>query len=60
MLLVKSEQMVSGVACDTIFAADGALDFTAGTLIQALPGSEGDALVVDRAAEVALRATERP
>src|SRR5450631_979327 len=51
--LEKSEQVVSALACDTLFAPDGALDFAAGILIQALPGSEGAALVAEARALIA-------
>ena len=51
--LEKSEQVVSALACDTLFAPDGTLDFTAGILIQALPGSEGAALVAEARALIA-------
>jgi len=43
--LEKSEQVVSALACDTLLGPDGALDFAAGILVQALPGSEGAAVV---------------
>ena len=43
--LEKSEQVVSALACDALWAPDGTLDFAAGILVQALPGSEGAALV---------------
>ena len=43
--LEKSEQVVSALACDTLVRPDGAIDFAAGILVQALPGSEGAALV---------------
>src|SRR5580698_2427895 len=51
--LEKSEQVVSALACDTLFAPDGTLDFAAGILIQALPGSEGAALVAQARALIA-------
>ena len=43
--LEKSEQVVSALTCDALLGPDGALDFAAGILVQALPGSEGAALV---------------
>jgi molecular chaperone Hsp33 len=43
--LEKSEQVVSALACDALVGPDGALEFAAGILVQALPGSEGAALV---------------
>jgi molecular chaperone Hsp33 len=43
--LEKSEQVVSALACDALLGPDGALDFAAGILVQALPGSDGAALV---------------
>lgn len=45
--LEKSEQVVSALACDALFSTTGALDFAAGILVQALPGSEGAALVAE-------------
>jgi molecular chaperone Hsp33 len=51
--LEKSEQVVSALACDAISAPNGTLDFAAGILIQALPGSEGAALVAEARALVA-------
>ncbi len=45
--LEKSEQVESALACDALLAPNGALDFAAGILIQALPGSEGAALVAE-------------
>lgn len=51
--LEKSEQVVSTLACDARFAPDGALDFAAGILVQALPGSEGAALVAEARAFIA-------
>ena len=45
--LEKSEQVVSALACDAIWTPNGAVDFSAGILIQALPGSEGAALVAE-------------
>jgi molecular chaperone Hsp33 len=50
--LEKSEQVVSALACDTLVAPNGAVDFAAGILIQALPGSEGAALVAEARALV--------
>ena len=51
--LEKSEQVVSAIACDALLAPTGALDFAAGILIQALPGSEGAALVAEAHALIA-------
>jgi molecular chaperone Hsp33 len=51
--LEKSEQVVSALACDALFAPDGGLDFAAGILVQALPGSEGAALVAEARAFIA-------
>lgn len=51
--LEKSEQVESALACDALFASDGTLDFAAGILVQALPGSEGAALVAEARALVA-------
>ncbi len=51
--LDKSEQVVSALACDALLAPNGALDFAAGILIQALPGSEGAALVAEARAFIA-------
>ncbi|HTB57018.1 MAG TPA: Hsp33 family molecular chaperone HslO [Polyangia bacterium] len=51
--LDKSEQVMSALACDALFAPDGALDFAAGILVQALPGSEGAALVAEARAFIA-------
>jgi molecular chaperone Hsp33 len=51
--LEKSEQVESALACDSILAPDGTLDFAAGILIQALPGSEGAALVAEARALIA-------
>jgi molecular chaperone Hsp33 len=45
--LETSEQIASALACDASLAADGSIDFAAGILVQALPGSEGAALVAD-------------
>ena len=45
--LEKSEQVVSALVCDALSAPNGTLDFAAGILIQALPGSEGAALVAE-------------
>ena len=50
--LDKSEQVESALACDALLASDGAIDFVAGILIQALPGSEGAALVAEARALV--------
>jgi molecular chaperone Hsp33 len=51
--LEKSEQVVSALACDVLWTPDGAVDFAAGILIQALPGSEGAALVAEARAFIA-------
>ena len=51
--LEKSEQVVSALACDALWGPDGALDFAAGILVQALPGSEGAALVAAAGAVIA-------
>jgi molecular chaperone Hsp33 len=51
--LEKSEQVVSALVCDALLGPDGALDFAAGILIQALPGSEGAALVAAAGAVIA-------
>ena len=51
--LEKSEQVVSALACDALLSPDGGLDFAAGILIQALPGSEGAALVAEARAFIA-------
>jgi molecular chaperone Hsp33 len=51
--LEKSEQVVSALACDALWAPNGALDFAAGILVQALPGSEGAALVAEARAFLA-------
>jgi molecular chaperone Hsp33 len=45
--LEKSEQVVSALACDALWAPNGGLDLAAGILIQALPGGEGAALVAE-------------
>ena len=51
--LEKSEQVVSALACDAVSAPNGTLEFAAGILIQALPGSEGAALVAEARAFIA-------
>src|SRR4051812_4880899 len=51
--LEKSEQVVSALACDALLGPDGALDFAAGILVQALPGSDGAALVAAASAVIA-------
>jgi molecular chaperone Hsp33 len=43
--LLDSEQIASAMACDAIVAADGTVEFAGGILLQALPGSDGAAIV---------------
>jgi molecular chaperone Hsp33 len=43
--LLESEQIASALACDAIVAADGAVDFAGGILVQALPGTDGARVV---------------
>lgn len=43
--LLESEQIASVMACDAIVAADGTVEFAGGILLQALPGSDGAAIV---------------
>jgi molecular chaperone Hsp33 len=43
--LETSEQIASALACDVALAPDGTVAFSAGILVQALPGGDGAALV---------------
>jgi molecular chaperone Hsp33 len=43
--LRQSEQIASVIACDAIVGADGAVEIAGGILLQALPGSDGAAIV---------------
>jgi molecular chaperone Hsp33 len=53
--LLDSEQIASALACDAIVGEDGAVMFAGGILLQALPGSDGAAVVA--AAAEGLRVT---
>jgi molecular chaperone Hsp33 len=43
--LLESEQIASVIVCDAIVGADGAVEFAGGILLQALPGTDGAAIV---------------
>ncbi|HEY4394229.1 MAG TPA: Hsp33 family molecular chaperone HslO [Polyangia bacterium] len=43
--LLESEQIASALACDAVVAPDGTVMFAGGILLQALPGSDGAAIV---------------
>jgi molecular chaperone Hsp33 len=43
--LLESEQIASVIACDAIVGADGTVELAGGILLQALPGSDGAAIV---------------
>jgi molecular chaperone Hsp33 len=43
--LLESEQIASAIVCDAIVGADGAVELAGGILLQALPGSDGAAIV---------------
>jgi molecular chaperone Hsp33 len=43
--LLESEQIASAIACDAVVGADGTVAFAGGILLQALPGSDGAAIV---------------
>src|SRR5207302_1496417 len=43
--LSTSEQIESALRCETVLAGDGSLEFSAGVLVQALPGGRGAAVV---------------
>ena len=43
--LMASEQIESALRCETVLASDGTLAFSAGILVQALPGGRGAAIV---------------
>ena len=43
--LMASEQIESALRCETVLASDGTLAFSAGILVQALPGGRGAAVV---------------
>ncbi len=50
--LEESEQVVSALAADAVFAPDGTIALAAGLLVQALPGSDGAAAVAEARALV--------
>jgi molecular chaperone Hsp33 len=43
--LLESEQIASAIVCDAIVGADGAVEIAGGILLQALPGTDGAAIV---------------
>ena len=43
--LRDSEQIASTIACEALVAADGSVEFAGGILLQALPGTDGAAIV---------------
>jgi molecular chaperone Hsp33 len=43
--LLESEQIASALICDALVGPDGAVEFAGGILLQALPGTDGAAIV---------------